>query len=158
MQIEFRECDWFSLWLWFEFVNPPAEAEKQYLEQVLESWYTLGMLGGFNATALAAQEAGVDLSYMDYPPATEQMPSLMHNMGAVDYQADWGRCWFDLGTADVMSLDILLGALSTLSQEYIGLKRVIVGGKNPDWPLPDMEAEGFEEYGSDNHFDLGDED
>ena len=153
MQIEFRECDWFNLWLWFEFTDPPLEADRQYLEQVLESWYTLGMLGGFNASTLPAQEAGVDLSYLDYQPIEETLPSLMHNMGPVEYQDHWGRCWFDLGTADALSLDVLIAALQTLSQEYLSLDRLIVGGQNPDWPIPDLEDEPLDGYGSDNHFE-----
>lgn len=153
MEIEFRECDWFNLWVWFEFRDPPVEGERQYLEQVLESWYTLGLLGGFNANTLAAQEAGVDLSYMDYHPPEDSLPSLMHNMGGVEYQDQWGRCWFDLGTADALSLDVLLAALHTLSQEYIPLKRVIVGGQNPDWPIPILEEELFDGLPSDNHLE-----
>ncbi len=153
MEIEFRDCDWFNLWLWFEFPHAPIEAERQYLEQVLESWYTLGMLGGFNAETLPAQEAGVDLSYLDYQSTPEILPSLMHNMGAMEYQDQWGRCWFDLGTADALSLDVLLSALHTLSQEYVPLNRVIVGGQNPDWPIPIQEDDLFDGYGSDNHFE-----
>lgn len=136
MQIEFHECDWFNLWIWFQFENPPLEAEQQYLEQLLESWYTLGMLGGFNASALVVQEAGVDLSYLDYQQPETTLPSLMHNMGTVEFREEWGRCWFDLGTTDALSLDVLLNALTTLSQEYIALKRVVVGGLKEDWPVP----------------------
>ncbi|NJK63124.1 MAG: DUF3531 family protein [Synechococcaceae cyanobacterium SM2_3_1] len=138
MQIEFRECDWFNLWIWFEFAQPPLEADQKYLEHLLESWYTIGMLGGYNAAALMAQEAGVDVSYLEYEPPRDELPALMHNMGSVEYQDNWSRCWFDLGTTDAMALDILLTSLETLSLEYLDLKRVIVGGQNDDWPVPEL--------------------
>jgi hypothetical protein len=142
MQIEFRECDWFNLWLWMEFEETPTQAERQYLEQVLDAWYTLGMLGGFNAETLVAQDAGVDLSYLDYRPEQDPLPALMHNMGQVDYHRNWGRCWFDLGTADAIALDVLLGALTTLQKEYLsGLLRIVVGGQNEDWPVPETAGE-----------------
>jgi hypothetical protein len=156
MNIEFRECDWDDLWIWFEFVDPPLEGEQQYLEQVLDSWYSLGLLGGYNASSLPAQEAGVDLSYMDYEPEPNQLPSMMHNMGTVEYEENWARCWFDLGTADAMALDILLNALITLNTEYVSFNRVIVGGVNEDWPVPDrseMEEMMAADSYSDNHWE-----
>ncbi len=158
MQIEFRECDWFNLWIWLEFKAYPTDADQQYIEQVLESWYTLGMLGGFNAASLIAQEAGIEVSYLDYIPQDDhQLPSLMHNMGGVEYQDNWARCWFDLGTADAMALDVLLCTLETLSVEYVPtLERVLVGGQNEDWPVPDRFEEDdalMNGYYSDNHED-----
>ncbi len=154
MQIEFRECDWNNLWIWFEFETIPSEKEKQYLEQVLDSWYTLGMLGGFNATSLPAQAAGVDLSYMDYEPEPDQLPSLMHNMGTPEYEENWGRCWFELGTTDALSLDVLINAMITLSQEYLTLQRLIVGGENEDWPVQDMGGEAKFEFDPDVNEDF----
>jgi hypothetical protein len=136
MQVEFRECNWSDLWIWFEFPEPPLESEKQYLEQVVESWYTLGMLGGFNATFLPVQEAGFDISHMDYDADAERLPSLIHNMGSMEYEGKWGRCWFDLGTADAIALDVLLNTLHHLSLEYVTLTRVVIGGNNQAWPVP----------------------
>lgn len=135
LNIQFRECDWTNLWLWFEFVDHPVEKERQYLEQILDSWYSLGVLGGFNATSLAVQDAGADISYLEYDTAPDILPALMHNMGSVEYQGAWARCWVDLGTADALAIDVLLNALVTLSVEFIDLKRVLVGGINEDWPI-----------------------
>lgn len=42
----------------------------------------------------------------------------------------------DLGTADELALDILLNALSTFSREQLGIRQVVVGGQNDDWPTP----------------------
>jgi hypothetical protein len=139
MQVEFRECDPGNLWIWFEFAEPPVPAELEYLREVLESWYVLGKLGGFNAERLVVQEAEADLSYLEYPSDLPPVTSLMHNMGSLEEKGNWARCWFDLGTADAMALDVLINALRTLSLEYIGITRVIIGGQNEDWPAPDPE-------------------
>lgn len=141
MHVEFRECNWADLWVWFEFAEPPVEGEKQYLEQVVDAWYSLGMLGGFNATALTVQDAGLDISYMAYDvDASGQLPSLMHNMSEMEYEGTWARCWFDLGTTDAIALDVLLNALQRLSLEYVALKRVIVGGSGETWPAPSQDS------------------
>ncbi|MGK7906778.1 MAG: DUF3531 family protein [Synechococcus sp.] len=139
MQVEFRECNWSDLWIWFEFANVPLEGEKQYIEQVLESWYTVGMLGGYNATFMPVQDEGLDISYMNYDSEAERLPSLMHNMGTVEYEGCWGRCWFDLGTADAIALDILINAVNRLSLEYVGIERMVIGGQGDDWPTPENE-------------------
>ena len=34
MEIQFKECDWFDLWIWLTFPDVPAEAEKQLLDEV----------------------------------------------------------------------------------------------------------------------------
>ena len=39
----------------------------------------------------------------------------------------------DLGTADELSIDILINSLTQLSREYLGIKQLVVGGYNDDW-------------------------
>jgi Protein of unknown function (DUF3531) len=140
MQIEFREFDPFSVWMWFEFPNLPSEMEKQYLEELLSSWFYLGKLGGFNAENLQVQDIGLEVSYMTYDDAQAEksMMALMHNMGELEYEGTWGRCWFDLGTSDSIALDVLINSLRQLSQDFVGLERLIVGGENEDWRIPEM--------------------
>ena len=50
----------------------------------------------------------------------------------------WGRCWFDLGTSDLISLDILINALTQLNKEYIVVKQLIIGGENEDWSVEEQ--------------------
>ncbi|MCM1984393.1 DUF3531 family protein [Lyngbya confervoides] len=143
MKVQFREINPFDLWLWVEFEFVPSEQEKQYLEEVLDSWFFLGKLGGFNAERLLVQEAGYELSYLDYEVADggpSAMMALMHNMGTVEYEGTWARCWFDLGTSDAIALDILLNALTQFSQDYVKLIQVCVGGENEDWPVAHSES------------------
>lgn len=137
MQVQFREFDPFDLWIWIEFAMVPSEREKLYLEEVFNSWFFLGKLGGFNAENLQVQEMGLDLSYMDYETESsgDSLKALMHNMAEFEYEGVWGRCWFDLGTSDAIALDVLINALKQFSEDYVQLETVIIGGENEDWPV-----------------------
>lgn len=139
MDVLFREFDPFNLWIWIEFVMVPSEREKQYLEEVFDSWFFLGKLGGFNAENLQVQDVGLEVSYMEYDSALagESMLALMHNMGDVEYEGTWARCWFDLGTSDAIAIDVLINALRQFSRDYVALERVIIGGENEDWRTGD---------------------
>ena len=130
MEVQFREFDPFDLWIWLEFTTVPSNVEKQYVEEVFSSWFFLGKLGGFNAENLQVQEAGIDLSYMDYDTDTadNSMMALMHNMAEVDYQGTWARCWFDLGTSDALALDVLISTFNQFSKEYVTIEKLIIGG------------------------------
>lgn len=145
MDIQFREFNPFDLWIWIDYGHRPAPAETQYVEELFNSWFYLGKLGAFNAENLQVQDMGVDLSYMTYDrDRTEQaLMAPMHNMGEFEYEGNWGRCWFDLGTSDPLALDILLNALSRLSEEYLELKRIVIGGENDDWPVPEESRSVF---------------
>lgn len=137
MQVKFREFNPFDLWFWLEFNTVPSEQEKQYIEEVFDSWFLLGKLGGFNAENLQVQDTGIEISYMNYElDQTDRFSvALMHNMGQFEYQGTWGRCWFDLGTSDAIALDILINAVEKLSLEYVEIEQLIIGGKNEDWPV-----------------------
>jgi len=138
VQIEFRECDFFNLWVWLQFETVPSNLEQQFIDEILDSWFFLGKLGGFNAENLQVQETGLDLSYMPYRDdlAEDSLLSVMHNMGEVEYRGIWARCWFDLGTSDAIALDVLINALRQFSREYVAISSLIIGGENPDWPIP----------------------
>ncbi len=138
MEVKFREFDPFNLWFWLKFETIPSNQEKQFVEELLNSWFLLGKLGGFNAENLQVQDAGWDLSYLEYDTsvADSTMFSLMHNMGEVEYNETWARCWFDLGTSDALGLDVLINALQQFSQEYVTIEKFLVGGENSDWPIP----------------------
>lgn len=137
MQIQFREYNQFDLWIWIEFITVPSHAEKQYVEEVFDSWFFLGKLGGFNAENLQVQDVGWELSYMEYDQelSDNSLMALMHNMGEFEYLGKWARCWFDLGTADAIAIDILISSLKQLSKEYVTIERIFIGGENEDWPI-----------------------
>lgn len=141
MQVEFREFNPFDLWIWIRFETAPSERERLYLEQVFESWFYLGKLGGFNAENLQVQDAGLELSYLDYGDAgSGSLMALMHNMGNFEYEGYWARCWFDLGTSDAIALDILLNALAQFSKDFVELERIYIGGENEEWSTENSES------------------
>jgi len=139
MDVRFREFDPFNVWFWFELESAPSQMEQQYIEEVFDSWFFLGKLGGFNAENLQVQDEGLELSYMNYDEtqADQSMMALMHNMGEIEYEGCWGRCWFDLGTSDAIAIDVLINALRQLSAEFVPIRQFIVGGENEDWKIPE---------------------
>ena len=135
MEVKFREFNPFDLWIWIEFEHVPSDMEKQYIEELFDSWFYLGKLGGFNAENLQVQDIGIDISYMNYDNAiaSDAMMAPMHNMGNFEYLGNWARCWFDLGTSDLIALDILINSLRELAKQYFSINQLIIGGENPDW-------------------------
>ena len=142
MEIQFREFNPFDLWIWLKFPTVPSRMEQQYIEELFDSWFYLGKLGGFNAENLPVQDAGVEISYLDYDLSQLEsaLMSPMHNMGDIEYLGVWGRCWFDLGTSDLIAIDILLNSIYQLSKEFIPIDKVIVGGENQDWSIKDNSS------------------
>ncbi|AIE73410.1 MULTISPECIES: DUF3531 family protein [unclassified Synechocystis] len=148
MEVQFREVNPFDFWIWLEFETNPSPAEQQYVEELFASWFYLGKLGGFNAENLQVQDTGIDLNYLDYDSASlsSSMMAPMHNMADFQYQDHWGRCWFDLGTSDLIALDVLINALYQLSLDYVSIRRLIVGGVNEDWPIGDRQDDRFDQF------------
>ncbi len=146
MEVQFREFNPFDVWIWLEFSTVPSMAEKNYIEELFDSWFLLGKLGGFNAENLQVQEVGIEISYMEYSQdmAGQSMMAVMHNMGDVEYEGLWGRCWFDLGTSDALAIDILVNSFQQLSEELVKIEKLIIGGQNEDWLVPENNyEEGF---------------
>ena len=145
MEIQFREFNPFDLWIWLEFPTVPSRMEQQYIEELFDSWFYLGKLGGFNAENLPIQDAGIEISYMDYDQSQLEnaLMSPMHNMGDIEYLGVWGRCWFDLGTSDLIAIDVLINSIHQLSKEFVQINKIIVGGQNEDWPINESSKSSF---------------
>jgi len=77
------------------------------------------------------------VSWMGYDneSAERSMPALMHNMGEMEYQGAWARCWMDLGTSDGFALDVLINALRQLDSDVVQIEELLIGGANDDWPV-----------------------
>ena len=139
MHVRFREVDPFNCWLWLRFSEVPSQGERNYVDGIFDSWYVLGRLGGFNAESMQVHEEGDELSWMSYDneESTSVMPALMHNMGQLEYEQDWARCWVDLGTSDGVALDVLINALRQLDSDLVQIDELLIGGVNEDWPVED---------------------
>jgi hypothetical protein len=142
MLVQFREFNPFDVWIWLRFSTVPSQREKEFVEEVFNSWFYLGKLGAFNAENMQVQETGLELSYLDYDQKgyDKSLKALMHNMGEFEYEGQWGRCWFDLGTSDAIGLDILINSLTQLSEEYVVIELMYIGGENEDWSIEDSES------------------
>ena len=149
MRVRFREVDPFNCWVWLRFSEIPSQGEQNYVDGIFDSWYVLGRLGGVNAESLQVHEEGDQLSWMNYETeeATGVMPALMHNMGQMEYQQDWARCWIDLGTSDGIALDVLINALRQLDSDVVQLEELLIGGVNEDWPVEDHPDSVFPSMG-----------
>jgi hypothetical protein len=145
MEVQFREFNPFDLWIWIEFKTVPSAMERQFVEELFNSWFYIGKLGAFNAENLQVQETGVELSYMEYDSelAENAMMSPMHNMADFEFQGVWGRCWFDLGTSDPIAIDLLINALMQLNKDYVEIAKLIIGGENEDWEIGDRSESLF---------------
>ncbi len=139
MDVRFREVDPFNCWIWLHFAEVPNSGVKNYIDGIFDSWYVIGRLGGFNAGNLQAHQAGADLSWMTYSSEEESsnLPALMHNLGQLEYQNDWARCWVDLGTSDAIALDVLINTINQIDGDAIHLKELVIGGVNDDWIVED---------------------
>ena len=137
MKVTFREVDPFNCWFWIRFARAPNQGEKNYIDGLFDSWYVIGRLGGFNAGNLQAHEAGVDLSWMSYMQEEESsnLPALMHNLGQLEYQDNWGRCWVDLGTSDALAIDVLINTLNQVDGDLVEIEELLIGGVNEDWKV-----------------------
>lgn len=145
MDIRFREYNAFDLWIWLRFETVPSIAERNLVEEMFDSWFFIGKLGGFNAENLQIQDEGLDLSYMEYSDdrADNTLMALMHNMGDVEFEGIWARCWFDLGTSDAIALDILANMLKQFSKDFVVIEELIIGGENEDWLAPQRPTDTF---------------
>ena len=164
MEVRFREFNPFNCWIWMRFPHPVGSGERGYLETAFDSWFYLGKLGGFNAENLQAHEEGAELGWMAYSheAAAGALPALMHNMGPMEYQEEWARCWVDLGTSDAFALDVLINALGQLNNDVLEIEELLIGGLNDDWPIeeqPDALFPGLDVLEDvDNDEDDNDED
>ena len=141
MEVQFREIDPFNCWIWIRTPAPLGQGERGYVETAFDSWFFLGKLGGFNAENLQTHEQeGTELSWMAYDrdAAESAMPALMHNMGEVEYQGCWARCWVDLGTSDAFALDVLINTLRQLDNDVVEIEQLLIGGVNEDWPIEEQ--------------------
>jgi len=131
MSVLFDEVDTFNLWVWLEFYSEPSEPEREMLSSVLDAWFVLGRLGSFNTANLqlsnsfehSASHFAYDESALD-----SSLPATFHEMEEPEFSGRSCRFWCNLGTCDEIAIDLLLNALHNFSCEYVGIRRVQVGG------------------------------
>ncbi|CAI5479069.1 unnamed protein product [Closterium sp. Yama58-4] len=149
MQVAIKEIDPFDMYIWFELHKTPSEDEMNTLGSVIRAWYVVGKLGGYNSANLQLMEGDESSKYKyDVDTAAAALPAMMHNIGDLEFQDSLGRIWLDMGTADMMAVDVLLNSLNAVSSDHVGIKKVTVGGsKMDDWEEGMTQAEdGYQCY------------
>ncbi|CAI5528553.1 unnamed protein product [Closterium sp. Naga37s-1] len=149
MQVAIKEIDPFDMYIWFELHKTPSEDDMNTLGSVIRAWYVVGKLGGYNSANLQLMEGDESSKYKyDVGTAASALPALMHNVGDLEFQDNLGRIWLDMGTADMMAVDILLNSLNAVSSDHVGINKVTVGGsKMDDWEEGMTRPEdGYQSY------------
>jgi hypothetical protein len=107
VDVSFRgPVDSFNLWTWIQLYRPPTGTDLEMLQEVLNSWFLLGRLGGFNSGNLQVlynQEEGLEELEYDNDEEGAQMAATFHEMGPLEAQGSWLRFWLDMGTADELA-------------------------------------------------------
>eukprot|EP00210_Caulerpa_lentillifera_P000646 g624.t1 len=138
VNIRFREIDPQHLWLWFEFNSAPSVSDAEMLSEVLKSWFMIGKLGGYNSANLQISHGPAEkLNFFpfDKKRSSEALDAFMHELTELETNGLWARVKVDMGTADELCLDVLINTILTFSKEYVGIKNLIIGGVNKDWPI-----------------------
>ncbi|KAM7276038.1 hypothetical protein ACFE04_017904 [Oxalis oulophora] len=132
-KVSFRDFNPLDSYIWFELFGSPSDRDVDLLGS---AWYVMGRLGAFNSSNLQLGNS----SSMEFDPLYDEdkgsnvMPSSFHDISNVEFQDNWGRVWVDLGTSDMLAIDVLLNCLTVLSSEYLGIQQVVFGGRRlGDW-------------------------
>eukprot|EP01026_Neomeris_dumetosa_P054969 TRINITY_DN4965_c0_g1_i14.p2 TRINITY_DN4965_c0_g1~~TRINITY_DN4965_c0_g1_i14.p2 ORF type:complete len:179 (-),score=34.82 TRINITY_DN4965_c0_g1_i14:153-689(-) len=115
------------------------------LNTLFQSWFMIGKMGGFNSMNLQCFQNSdtSDLSFFHYDSATAEqvLQAFSHSISDVEVKDEWARCCVDLGTSDELGMDILINTILGLSQQFLGIKTLILGGENENWPVPQVKEE-----------------
>jgi len=140
--VAFREINPFNLWVWLQFIDgTPGKREQDLLQAVLQAWFMVGKLGGYNSQNMQVfYNAGDDQSFFDYSrdELESSQGSYLHDLSELQVQGNWARFRIDMGTCDELALDVMLNALVGFSKDVAGIANVCVGGANSNWPVPDI--------------------
>ena len=63
----------------------------------------------------------------------------MHNLGEFEFNECWARCWVDLGTSDLIAIDVLINVLKQMDVDVVKIEELIIGGVNQDWPVEEHQ-------------------
>ena len=81
-----------------------------------------------NTTLLSHSPESLSSLAYDRDHAASSLDAHFHDLKDPQFDKHWGRCWFDIGTADQTCFDVLINSMRTVSREYVGIKRVFIGG------------------------------
>lgn len=129
MKVVFNKFDFSNSYIWFEFYNAPLEKDVSLICDTIRSWHIVGRLGGCNSMNMQLSQSALDKrpSY-DAVQGANVTPTTFYNIGDLEIQYNLARIWVDIGTSELLLLDVLINALTQISSDYIGIKQVVFGG------------------------------
>ncbi|ESQ54297.1 hypothetical protein EUTSA_v10025901mg [Eutrema salsugineum] len=129
MQVTFNKFEYSNSYMWLEFYNAPLDKDIALISDTIRSWHILGRLGGYNSMNMQLSQAPVDKRpNYDAILGANIEPTTFYNIGDLEVQDNVARIWLDIGTSEPLILDVLINALTQISSDYVGIKKVVFGG------------------------------
>merc|ERR1712151_1232439 len=127
-----------NVMVWVKFRDNPTVSTQETFATVVKSHYICGKLGGFNSGHFHIFSAGwTDLEegkMMKYKDETAGNPACLHGLSGIEVKGRYARFFLDIGSADELSLEILLNMLIGFSRDIVPLDQVIIGGAKSERP------------------------
>lgn len=129
MQVTFNKFEYSNSYMWLEFHNAPLDKDIALITDTIRSWHILGRLGGYNSMNMQLSQAPVDKRpNYDAILGANIEPTTFYNIGDLEVQDNVARIWLDIGTSEPLILDVLINALTQISSDYVGIKKLVFGG------------------------------
>ncbi|CAN8326466.1 unnamed protein product [Cochlearia groenlandica] len=129
MQVTFNKFEYSNSYMWLEFHNAPLDKDIALISDAVRSWHILGRLGGYNSMNMQLSQAPLDKRpNYDAILGANIEPTTFYNIGDLEVQENVARIWLDIGTSEPLILDVLINALTQISSDYVGIKKVVFGG------------------------------
>ncbi|CAH2077590.1 unnamed protein product [Thlaspi arvense] len=129
MQVTFNKFEYSNSYMWLEFYNAPLDKDIALISDTIRSWHILGRLGGYNSMNMQLSQAPLDKRpNYDAILGANIEPTTFYNIGDLEVQDNIARIWLDIGTSEPLILDVLINALTQISSDYVGIKKVVFGG------------------------------
>ncbi|CAK7323802.1 unnamed protein product [Dovyalis caffra] len=94
-KVSFRDFNPIDSYIWFEFYGSPSDQDVDLIGTVIQSWYLMGRLGGFNSSNLQLANSSMEYDPLyDADKGFKVMPSSFHDISDVEFQDNWGRVVF----------------------------------------------------------------
>jgi len=129
MPVTFNKFEYSNSYMWLEFYNTPLDKDIALISDTIRSWHILGRLGGYNSMNMQLSQAPLDKRpNYDAILGANVEPTTFYNIGDLEVQDNVARIWLDIGTSEPLILDVLINALTQISSDYVGIKKVVFGG------------------------------
>lgn len=130
IKVIFNKFHFSNSYIWFEFYNAPLPKDISLICDTIRSWHIIGRLGGCNSMNMQLSQSPLDTKRPKYDAmqGANVTPTTFYNIGDFEVQDNLARIWVDIGTSEPLLLDVLINALTCISSDYIGIKKLVFGG------------------------------